>query len=78
MFQMVGIFSEFEREIIRARVLAGQKRYVDNGGKMGRPSNITDGLIKSVKFMREKKIGIQKIARDLGIGVSTVYKVLEV
>ena len=74
---MIGVFSEFEREMIRERVIAGQKRYVKNGGKMGRPSNLTEGLINSIKFMREKKIGIRKISRELGVGVSTIYKVME-
>jgi len=77
LFQMIGVFSEFEREMIRERVVAGQKRYIDNGGKMGRPSNITEGLINSIKFMREKKIGIRKISRELGVGVSTIYKVMD-
>lgn len=74
---MIGIFSEFERSIIRARVISGQQRFVKNGGKMGRPTKVTDGLIHSVKFMKEKGIGTRKIARDLQIGVSTVYRVLE-
>ncbi len=77
LFQMIGVFSEFEREMIRERVIAGQKRYVKNGGKMGRPSNLTEGLINSIRFMREKKIGIRKISRELGVGVSTIYKVME-
>ena len=77
MFQMIGVFSEFERTMIRERVIAGQQRYIKNGGKMGRPSKISDGLINSVKFMKDSGIGIRKIARDLQIGVSTVYRVLE-
>ena len=44
---------------------------------MGRPSNLTEGLINSIKFMREKKIGIRKISRELGVGVSSIYKVME-
>ena len=75
MFQMIGIFSEFERQIIKNRVLAGQQRFIKNGGKMGRPSKVTEGLIHSVKFMKDSGIGIRKIARDLQIGVSTVYRV---
>lgn len=77
LFQMIGVFSEFEREMIRERVIAGQQRYIKNGGKMGRPSNISEGLINSVKFMREKGIGIRKISKELGVGVSTIYKVME-
>ena len=74
---MIGVFSEFEITMIRERVLAGKQRYIKNGGKLGRPSKISDGLINSVKFMKDSGIGIRKIARDLQIGVSTVYRVLE-
>ena len=52
------------------------KRFKDNGGKLGRPSNLNDGMIHSIKFMREKGIGIRKISKQLGIGVSTIYKVM--
>jgi len=31
----------------------------------------------AVKFMREKGTGIRKIAKELGVGVGTIYKVLE-
>ena len=75
-FGLLSCFAEFERSMIRERVLAGQKRYIENGGKLGRPSNLTEGLINSIKFMREKGIGIRKISRELGVGVSTIYKVM--
>ena len=77
MFQMVGIFSEFERSIITSRVKAGMERYKKNGGKLGRPSNLNQGMVNSIKFMRTKGIGIRKISRELGVGVSTIYKVME-
>ena len=77
MFQMVGIFSEFERSIITARVKAGMDRFKKNGGKLGRPSNLNEGMINSIKFMREKGVGIRKISKELGVGVSTIYKVME-
>lgn len=76
-FGLLSVFAEFERSMIRERVLLGQKRYVENGGKMGRPSNLTEGLINSIKFMREKGVGIRKISKELGVGVSTIYKVME-
>lgn len=76
MFQMVGIFSQFERSMITARVKSGMDRFKKNGGKLGRPSNLNEGMINSIKFMREKGIGIRKISRQLGVGVSTIYKVM--
>lgn len=78
MFQMCGVFSEFERTLIRNRVIAGQQRAKSEGKHIGRPSNLNDGLIHSIKYMREKGIGIRRIARDLNVGIATVYKVMEV
>ena len=37
MFQMLGVFSEFEREIIRERVVSGLARAKAQGRKLGRP-----------------------------------------
>ena len=77
MFQMCGIFAELERSIIRERVIAGQKRAKAEGKHIGRPSNLNEGLIHSIKYMREQGVGIRKIAKDLKVGISTVYKVME-
>ena len=74
MFQMIGVFAEFERSMISERVKLGMKR---TNKKIGRPTNINEGLITSVKFMKDKGVGVRQIATDLKIGVGTVYKVLE-
>ena len=74
MFQMIGVFAEFERSMISERVKLGLAR---TDKKLGRPTNMNQGMIESVKFMRGKGVGIKKIASDLSIGVGTVYKVLE-
>lgn len=74
-----GIFSalgEYERELIRERIIAGQKRAVSQGIKIGRPSKMNDAVITSVRMLRQKGIGIRDIARKLEIGVGTVYSVL--
>ena len=77
MFQMCGVFAEFERGMIRERVVAGLDRAKKKGVKLGRPTNLNQGMVTSIKFMKEKGIGIKKIARDLKVGVGTVYRVLE-
>ena len=74
-----GIFSalgEYERELIRERIIAGQKRAVSQGIKIGRPSKMNDAVVTSVRMLRQKGIGIRDIARKLEIGVGTVYSVL--
>ena len=77
MFQMCGVFAEFERGMIRERVLSGQKRAKEQGKHIGRPSNLNEGLITSIKYMRGQGMGIQRISKELKVGVGTIYKVME-
>ena len=76
MFQMCGVFAEFERGMIQERVRAGQQRAKEQGKHIGRPSNLNAGLIHAIKYMREQGMGIRKIAADLKVGVGTIYKVM--
>ena len=73
MFQMIGIFSEFERSMIRERVIAGQQRAKSEGKHIGRKSNLTEGVINAVKQLRANNVPIKRIAKDMHIGVGTVY-----
>jgi len=77
-FSVFGAIGEFERNLIRERVLAGQQRAKANGVKLGRPSKMNDGMKSAVKLLREKGMGIKQIARELQIGVGTVYSVMSV
>jgi DNA invertase Pin-like site-specific DNA recombinase len=75
-FSVFGAIGEFERNLIRERVIAGQKRAVANGVKMGRPSKMNDGMRSAIQLLREKGMGIKHIARELKVGVGTVYSVI--
>lgn len=77
MFGMLSLFAEFEAGIIRERTRAGMERARREGKQIGRPSNLNEGLKNSIKYMRSQGMGIRKIATDLKVGVSTVYKVLD-
>jgi len=77
MFGMLSVFSEFERSMIKERVIAGQQRAKAEGKHIGRPSNLNEGIVNAVRQLRENKVPIKRIAKDLQIGVGTVYKVLE-
>ena len=77
MFGMLSVLSEFERSMIRERVIAGQQRAVANGVKLGRKTNVNDGIITAVYHMRQNNVPIKRIAKDLQIGVGTVYKILD-
>ena len=75
-FSVFGAIGEFERNLIRERVIAGQKRAVANGVKIGRPSKMNDGLRSAIQILREKGMGIKQIARELKVGIGTVYSVI--
>jgi DNA invertase Pin-like site-specific DNA recombinase len=77
MFQMMGVFAEFERAIIRERVMAGLARARKDGTRLGRkPLEDTDAAkVAAIRALRGKGTGIRRIASELGVGVGTVLRV---
>ena len=76
---MMGVFAEFEREMIRERVTAGMARAKAKGTKsgnpIGRPSvGVTTEM--RIRELRADGFGILKIAKRAGCGVSVVQRVL--
>ena len=74
-----GIFSalgEYERELMRERIMAGQRRARAQGVKIGRPSKLNDAVRTSVKLLRENGMGIKEISKRLEIGVGSVYSAI--
>jgi DNA invertase Pin-like site-specific DNA recombinase len=74
MFQMIGVFAEFEREMIRERVNAGLARAKDQGKTLGRPRLDEANRVKAIQELRAQGLGILKIAKRLDIGVSVVQR----
>jgi DNA invertase Pin-like site-specific DNA recombinase len=76
MFQMMGVFAEFERAMIVERVNAGLKRARASGVRLGRPSvgNDTEDRIRA---LRAEGLGMLKIAQAVGCGTSVVQRVLK-
>ena len=75
MFQMLGVFAEFERGIIRERVNAGLARAREKGTVLGR-RRTEPAVEKRIRSLRAKGMGILKIGRTLGIGTSVVQRVV--
>jgi DNA invertase Pin-like site-specific DNA recombinase len=77
MFQMVGVFAEFERGIIRDRVMAGIARAKADGVTLGRPSieDSNAGKFEAIKVALAAKKGVRRIARELRTGVGTVLRI---
>jgi DNA invertase Pin-like site-specific DNA recombinase len=76
LFQMMGVFAEFERAIIRERVRSGLERAKAQGKVLGRHRNDDPKRLASVRRLRKKGVGIGKIARTLGIGASYVQRIV--
>lgn len=71
MFGMLSVFADFERELIRSRIMAGLARSTK---KAGRPSL---DPAKTTRIERELRRGtsINATARKLKVGVATVHRV---
>jgi Resolvase, N terminal domain len=54
MFQMMGVFAEFERAMIQERVRAGLRRARDEGKQLGRPKIAADVEIAIQAALRRK------------------------
>lgn len=76
LFQMMGVFAEFERSMIQARVKAGLARARAQGKRLGRPK-VSLEVEARVRAIRAQGKGIIKIARELGIGVGTVKRIVD-
>ena len=76
MFQMLGVFAEFERGIIRERVNAGLARARANGVKLGR-RRVKPSIEADIVKLRAKGLGIHRIRKKLAIGASVVQRVFK-
>src|SRR4029077_3540221 len=75
LFQMLGVFAEFERSMIVERVKAGLKRAKAEGKILGRP-RVGDAVEAKVRALRKSGRGMRAIARELGIGNCTVQRIV--
>ena len=75
MFQMLGVFAEFERGIIRERINAGLARAKENGTKLGRRS-VRPSVEARIRELKAGGMGILKIGRTVGVGTSVVQRVV--
>jgi DNA invertase Pin-like site-specific DNA recombinase len=72
MFQMMGVFAEFERSIIQERVRAGLRRAKDEGKTLGRPrlASELEAHIRAALNEPGRTKGVRKIADEFGVSLS--------
>ena len=78
LFQMLGLFAEFERSIIQERVKAGMERARKHGTKSGKPIGqppLAQAKVEAIRAQLTRGTGILKTARLCGTGVSAVQRV---
>jgi DNA invertase Pin-like site-specific DNA recombinase len=74
LFQMMGVFAEFERAMIRERVNAGLRRARAQGKTLGRP-RVAPEVEDAVRASLKAGTGILKTAKTLGLGTRTVQRI---
>jgi DNA invertase Pin-like site-specific DNA recombinase len=74
MFQMCGVFAEFERGILSERVKAGLNRAKSEGKLLGRPVKVAN--IKKILEDRQRGKTIRQIAENQQLSVGKVHKIV--
>lgn len=77
MLQLLGIFAEFERSMIRERSMAGQKAAMERGVHCGRPRSLEKQ--KEAELVRLYQTGLytmQALANRYDVGLSSVKRAI--
>jgi DNA invertase Pin-like site-specific DNA recombinase len=74
---MLAVFAEFERDILRERVKAGIAQARAKGVVLGRPKSAAKKSAEVRRLYRKEKLTKSEIARRLGIGRTSVRRLLE-
>jgi DNA invertase Pin-like site-specific DNA recombinase len=75
LFQMMGVFAEFERSMIRERVMSGLERAKAQGKTLGRRPIDSKKEAAIRADLLAAKAGIMKLAAAHGVGVGTVQRI---
>lgn len=76
---MLGLFallSQFERDLLKERTLAGLAAARASGKRLGRPPKITPDRRRLARQMARESRTVADIARVLGVSRATVYRML--
>ncbi len=74
MFQMMGVFAEFERAMIQERVKSGLARARAGGKRLGRPPVAARKRAEVLK-LRQAGMSVRNIARTAGLAPGTVQRI---
>lgn len=72
-FQIIGAVAEFEKDIIRERVVAGLANARQKGKRLGRPP-VSPALLEKAFNMRKEGASFRQIGKTLGVDEGTIRK----
>ena len=75
LFQMLGVFAEFERAMIQERVNAGLDRARAEGKRLGRPP-IPPIKVAKVQSLRRQGKSIRAISKRAGLSIGATHRIL--
>ena len=79
MFQMMGVFAEFERSIITDRInseIARAKKHGTKSGKpIGRPA-IPPLTVRKIQNLREEGMSYSKVSKRTGVSTSKISRII--
>jgi DNA invertase Pin-like site-specific DNA recombinase len=76
LFNTLGSFAQFERDMIVSRTGEGRKRAMKNGKKMGRkgqPASSVEQALELFKTKEEREMTVSDISKITGVPRSTIY-----
>jgi DNA invertase Pin-like site-specific DNA recombinase len=74
LFQMLGVFAEFERAILKSRIAAGIERARSQNVRIGRPPMPISRVEKVQKALKDGQ-SIRAVAAATGVSTATVQRV---
>ncbi len=75
LFQMLGVFSEFERSMIQERVRAGLAKAKAKGKRLGRPPSVKPGTAALIRADLKAGASLRKVAKRYRTSVATVQRI---
>jgi DNA invertase Pin-like site-specific DNA recombinase len=75
-FTIASSFAQYERDLIRERVISGLENAKRKGVVLGRKTNLTPTITKKIIEMKSKDVGLKRIATECAVAVKTVRNVL--
>jgi DNA invertase Pin-like site-specific DNA recombinase len=76
LFQLVGVFAEFERGILRERVRAGLQAARARGARLGRPP-VDPKRVKAARVLMKQGLSLRRAAKKIGMGAATLSRALK-